>query len=442
LKSSFLPKFKLTSEINKYFFSSVIWSLASTIISKLLVIIGTIVIARILKQSVYGELAIIKSNANLFISYTSLGLALTATKYIAKYRLIDKLKTSKIIGLLQTVNIIAVFLSSLILFFISDYLAESVLNISKLTLEIKLSILILIFSSLTALQLGIISGFQSFKEIAINTFISGVFGFIFQILFAYYFDLGGAVVGFSINLIILWISNYITIRKIVSNNYIKFLFSKSLLNESYILFKFSLPTFLIAITMETSRWFCNKEITSTKNGLNELAIFDVSYQWLVAISFIPGIISQVTLPLMSNNIDKKEIYSEIFYKNLKINTLISLIIFAIFYIFSTNILELYGSNYISSKEVFVNLIICSTIASINSSIWQITTSSGEMWINFYINSVWCTILILSCMIFHNFFKLDAKSLSISYLLAYLIQTLTLLGYFFIYQDKVRIKHIK
>lgn len=432
----------INSELNRYFIWSIIWSVVSTIVSKLLVLIGTIIIARILKQDVYGELAIIRSNANLFISYTGLGLALTATKYIAKYRLVNKIKTSRIIGLLQSANIIAVFVSSLILFLMSDFLAINVLNISNLSFEIKLSIILLVFTSLTSLQLGIISGFQKFKVIAINTLISCVFGFFFQVIFTYYFNLSGAVVGLSINLMLFWILNHFTIQKIIKRYDMNIIFSKSLLKESYILFKFSLPTFLIAIVMETSRWFCNKEITSTTGGLTELAIFDVSYQWLIAISFIPGIISQVALPIMSNNSNKKEIYSEIFYKNFKIITFISILTFVLFYFLSSNILELYGENYLSSKEVFVKLILCSTIASINSTIWQITTSSGEMWINFFINLVWSITLIITTNIFYNLNKLDANSLAISYLIAYIIQTLVLLGYFFFYQDKVSLKNVK
>ena len=105
----------LKSDINKYFLFNVIWSVLSTIINKVLVLFSTILIARFLGQNVYGELAIIKSNTNLFVSFASLGLSLTATKYIAQYRINDKIKTAKIIGLVNTITIIAVFLSTLIL---------------------------------------------------------------------------------------------------------------------------------------------------------------------------------------------------------------------------------------------------------------------------------------------------------------------------------------
>ena len=387
-------------------------------------------------------MAIIKSNTNLFVSFASLGLSLTATKYIAQYRINDKIKTAKIIGLVNTITIIAVFLSTLILFFSSDIFADYILNIPHLSFEIKLSSLIVVFTTLTSLQVGIISGFQNFKEIARNTIKSGILGFFFQLLLTYFCGLGGAIIGLVLSLFFFWITNFISIKKIINKQYPNYIFSKYIFEEFNLLIRFSLPTFLIAIFMELSRWFSYRQMTNFKDGFREMAIFDVSYQWLVAISFIPAIISQVSLPLLSKTIDDKEVYSEIFFKNFKINLLISILICFFFCFFSANILSLYGNEYMRSTDVFIYLVICSTIAAINSSIWQITTSSGHMWINFYINLFWCIILIIFVFIFSREMNLNATNLSISYLIAYLFQTILLLLYFFYYQKNVKIHFFK
>ena len=113
-----------------------------------------------------------------------------------------------------------------------------------------------------------------------------------------------------------------------------------------------------------------------------------------------------------------------------------------FCFFSANILSLYGNEYMRNTDVFIYLVICSTIAAINSSIWQITTSSGHMWINFYINLFWCIILIIFVFIFSREMNLNATNLSISYLIAYLFQTILLLLYFFYYQKNVKIHFFK
>ncbi len=238
------------------------------------------------------------------------------------------------------------------------------------------------------------------------------------------------------NLIFFWIANFISIRKKTIDKYPRFLFSKDLLSEIPILWKFSLPTFLIAIFMETTRWFCNTTMIAGRNGFNEMAIFDVSYQWLVAISFIPAILSQVALPILSNSIDDKERYSAIFYKNFKINVVISILICVVFFFFTSTILSLYGQAYTQSNDVFVYLIICSTLTAINSSIWQITTSSDQMWINMSLNLLWCLVLILATVLFASCRVLNANNLAISYLIAYSLQTIALFCYFFFYQKNV------
>jgi len=430
----------LESDINRYLIGGTFWSVISVVVSKILVIISTIFIARILGQTIYGELAILRSNINLFISFTGLGIALTATKYVAQYKDKDFLKTARIISLVESVSIAAVIFSTLLLLLLSGMLTSSVLNIPHLNVELKVSGLLLIFSVFTALQVGILSGFQQFKEIGKNTLIAGIIGFILQIPLTYYGSLSGALMGLSLNLILFWIFNFLSIRKIREGKYPIALFSKSSLSELPILWKFSLPTFLIAILMEATRWIANTKLISSSNGFKQMAIFDVSYQWQVSINILPAILAQVALPILSHNVDDKEKYSHIFYKNFKINAIIATSICAVFCLLSPFILSLYGNGYSQSYLVFIYMIICSTLAAVNSAVWQITVASEHMWVNLFINTFWSVALLFSVYMYVNRSGLTAERLSFSYLLAYMAQSILLVVYFFFYQNSVKTKN--
>jgi O-antigen/teichoic acid export membrane protein len=319
-------------------------------------------------------------------------------------------------------------------------LTSSVLNIPHLNVELKVSGLLLIFSVFTALQVGILSGFQQFKEIGMNTLIAGIIGFILQIPLTYYGSLSGALMGLSLNLILFWIFNFLSIRKIRGGKYPIALFSKSSLSELPILWKFSLPTFLIAILMEATRWIANTKLISSSNGFKQMAIFDVSYQWQVSINILPAILAQVALPILSHNVDDKEKYSHIFYKNFKINAIIATSICAVFCLLSPFILSLYGNGYSQSYLVFIYMIICSTLAAVNSAVWQITVASEHMWVNLFINTFWSVALLFSVYMYVNRSGLTAERLSFSYLLAYMAQSILLVVYFFFYQNSVKTKN--
>ncbi|WP_394993447.1 oligosaccharide flippase family protein [Emticicia sp.] len=428
----------MSSEINSYLIKGAFWVISSTIISKLLVILASLVNSRLLGQTIYGEFAIIRSTINMFTAYTGLGIALTSTKYISEYRKKNKEKTARIIALSNVIVFFSGLFFVCVIIVFAPIICQKMLKAPSLIEEIRLGSFIMFFTGLNALQLGILSGFQCFKIIAKNSLWAGFFAFFAQIYGCYFWGLDGSIVGLGTGFLILWLFNFFSIRKITRNQYYISFFSKSIFKELPILWQFSMPTFLTAIVVESTIWAGNAILVSQPNGFNEMAIFDISNQWRIAIVFIPSILSQLTLPLLSSNVDDEKTYSSIFFKNLKINTIISITIGIVFAAFSPLILKLYGESYVSTKFVLILLVVSTVLTSINSLIWQITVSNGDMWLNFIINVFWGSVLIVSAYLFSKYLVLNALNMAFSYLIAYCVQTGLLFIYFKYYQKLIKI----
>lgn len=426
----------MESDVNSYLIKGAFWVISSTIISKALVVFASLFTARILGQTVYGEFAIIRSTINMFTAFTGLGIALTATKYISEFRLKDEEKVSRIIALSNFIVIVSGFFILVLFVFFAPSISQKIIHAPRLVNEIRLGSFILFFTALNTLQIGILSGFQSFKAIAKNNLLAGVLGFLMQIIFCYIWKLNGSIVGLGSSLLILSLFNFLSIKKIQSDNILPF-FSFSIFKELPILWRFSLPTFLTGIVVETTIWIGNTILVSQPNGFNEIAIFDVSNQWRIVIVFIPSILAQLTLPLLSANIGNKNQYSSIFFKNLKINTAISLFVGICFSLFSPLILRLYGDSYVGSQLVLIILIISTILTSINSLVWQITVSNGDMWLNLVINIFWGITLIISSYLFSKLLVLNSLNMALSYLIAYSVQSCLLFMYFKYYQKLIK-----
>jgi len=81
-----------SSDIGKRILKGAFWSFTGTALAKLIVLLGGMLCARILGKVEYGEFGMIRSTISMFVALGTVGLGLTATKYISEYRECNKNK--------------------------------------------------------------------------------------------------------------------------------------------------------------------------------------------------------------------------------------------------------------------------------------------------------------------------------------------------------------
>src|SRR5690606_7520498 len=76
----------LNTSLKKRILSHAFWLLISSILSKFLLLIGTMLVARILGKGEYGELGMIRTTIQMFVVFAGFGIGSTASKFIAENR--------------------------------------------------------------------------------------------------------------------------------------------------------------------------------------------------------------------------------------------------------------------------------------------------------------------------------------------------------------------
>jgi O-antigen/teichoic acid export membrane protein len=79
----------------------VFWSMAGAMISRGLMLVATVAVARLLGKTGYGELGMIQSTVGMFGVFAGFGLGLTATKHVAELRQSDPIRAGRILGALD-----------------------------------------------------------------------------------------------------------------------------------------------------------------------------------------------------------------------------------------------------------------------------------------------------------------------------------------------------
>jgi len=418
-----LRRLLLASETNKKIFSYGSYILAGNIVSKFSLLIAAIVIAKFLGKEEYGQFGIIKSTILTFSMIAGLELGVTATKYVSQYRKIDKKRVEKIVGLSNLFAIvISITISSLIFYFARDIAAQ--IKAPGLYQEIQVSSYILFFSAMNGIQNGILAGLEKFKEISINNVIAGFLSAAALILSAAYFGLQAVVIAFGLNFIILLTLNFITLRKHFYPHYSVKILDKGNFKEISVIYKFSLPAILAGLMVAPVSWYCNYLLVRQPSGYSYMAEFDIATQWRNTILFIPAALSQVALPMLSAlTTAGTDQYKTVLKKNLIANTIIGVTLVILCVAGAPLIIKFYGKEYQNALVPLILMFLTTGFIAVNNVVGQAIASKNKMWMGFYFNFIWASILVGLSYVFIVIMQLGAVGISAAYLISYLCHTL-------------------
>jgi O-antigen/teichoic acid export membrane protein len=390
LKQSHLPEGSLKAR----FTVGTFWSVAGAVISRGLALLASIVVARFLGKTGFGELGIIQSTVGMFGTFAGLGLGITATRYVAEFRHKDTEKTGRIIGLSFFVSLGSGGLISILLIAFSPWLAERTLAAPHLTHLLQIGSGLLFFSVINGTQIGALSGFEAFRTITTINLVSGLLTFPLMIGAVYIAGLNGAVLALVLAMVFNCILNYIALKRYARRDRIPIDYVNSM-KERHILWHFSLPALLSGMMVGPVNWVCGALLVNQQNGYAEMGIFNAANQWRSAILFLPGIFGQVLVPMLTERISLKDRRAtrKILSYSMALNALILSPIVVVGCLLSPTIMSAYGKDFSSSWVTLIVLLITAGLQAVQTPVGQIIAATGKMWIGLIMNLGWAVVTV-------------------------------------------------
>lgn len=414
------------NESNRRLIKGSSWMLFGSVLSKVLVFFATILVARILTKEVYGELGIIRSTIQMFVAVSAFGIGSTATKHIAEYRQSNPAQAVKIYCIANIFVFCIALLAMCVLMFTSEGIAKDLLNEPSLTSELRIASAILFFSLLNGAQSGALAGFEDFHVISKSNILNGVLEIMLLPAGAYLWGLTGAVLGFGACFLGVFLYNHYYLSKEISKFRISILEQlRSIeMNDFKIILTFSLPIALSSWIIMLTYWF-TKTLMIKSIGFGAMANYDVAEQFKNQMLFLPGILAQVLLPIMANNLSggNRNTAIQTARNNIKINVTLMILIFIGIIFLGKFLLSLYGKDYTNLFPLYV-LCFCAIIDSISNSLVPIIIASNKVWQVIAANVLW-SISILLAFTLLNKIIMSENALALAYLCATIIQTLYL-----------------
>jgi len=395
------------------------WSLVGQITARVLGLLSGIFVARLLGKSGFGELGIVQSTANMFQVFAGTAIGLTATKHVAEFRNSDPARAGRIIALSNATSLIIGAVLALALIILSPWLAQHTLAAPQLTPFLRIGALLLFFGSFSGAQGGALSGFECFKENAQINVWSGLLGFPIMILAVYFWGLRGAVWGLVWSMAVACAMNVFVLRNVMKRHQVP-LSLRTSVSEMPVLWKFSLPTALGGILSAPVYWACNAMLVNQSGGYAEMGILNAANQWWAAVLFLPGVLGQVVLPIMTERLSTQrqgQVW-RLLRASVSANLLIILPFVLSGSILSRRIMASYGVQFAAGSLTLVVLILTAGIQSLQVPVFNLIIAMGRMWTNLWLLLLWSAVLLALSTIFVRWGAIGiASARMLSYILS-------------------------
>ena len=364
-------------------------------ISRGLMLGASVLVARMLGKTGYGELGMIQSTVGMFGVFAGFGLGLTATKHVAEFRRSDPARAGRIIGISGLFAMVTGGLMALGLFIFAPWLAEHTINAPHLAGVLRIGALILFINALNGAQTGALAGFEAFRTIAYVNLFVGLISFPILVGGTYFGGLTGAVWALTVNLCFNWLLNHVALRKEARQYKVPFTF-RNCSRELPVLWRFSLPAVIAGFMLTPITWLCNAILVNQPTGYGEMGILNAAYQWRTLLMFIPSIILQVSLPVMSE-INSRYALSTAFGKTLDLTQTVILAVTlpigtALMY-FVDFIMGIYGVEFSTGSTVLIGVISGTLIASIGAATGPALQAKGKIWLGVLFNLTYGIVLL-------------------------------------------------
>ncbi len=274
------------------------WAVTGTGVSRVLALLASIAVARVLGKTGFGEFGMVQSTMGIFTSVAGFGTAATAAKHVAEYRGWDGEKAGRILALAGVAALVFGLAASGLLFAFAPLLSERVLAEPGLAPLLQAGSPYLLLSALNGAQMGALGGFEAFRTIAKLNVAVGLAHFPLVVGGVYLGGIEGAVWGLVAAMGFAWILTHFALRREAARAGVPF-HLRGCLRERGILWSFSLPALLRNVTSGSAMWACNVVVVNQPGGYAEMGLLSAVLRWYAIVLFLPAQFSKSLFPVLS-----------------------------------------------------------------------------------------------------------------------------------------------
>ena len=383
-----------SSSVGKRLARGTFWTVMGAVISRLLGLLSSIILARFLGKVPFGELGIIQSTVGLFGAFAGLGIGITATKYVAEWRELEPARCGRVIGFSLSAAVAGGGLAGLGLLIFGDWLATHTLAAPQLAPLLRVGAWLAVFSAIQGAYIGALTGFEAFKQASWVNWSSSLIGVPLTVVGALLAGLPGAVWAMVLQMALSCVLGHRALAKETAKAGVKISFKLSP-HEWAMLWRFTLPVFLSTLLATPAGWFSRTVLVNQHDGYGQAALVSAANQWVNLVNFLPWTMGSVLVPIFANlyATGRHAEFRQLLRQNLLLNAAVALSLALPLMLFASMILGFYGPGFGDGVPIFILTMILGTFTALNNLFSRAMQSAGKAWVDLTSNGLWALVIV-------------------------------------------------
>lgn len=387
--------------------------------SRLLMLAGMIILARILGQTQFGEFGMVYATVGAAGIMAGFGLGSTATRFVAQHSRLDPARAGRVIALVTTSSLVLVLSVALVVALGAATITRAVLHAEHLQTPLALGTLTLITTTARGVQSGVLAGVERFDVIAKLNVLEGVTSALGLVGLGWAWGIEGALIGLATGAFVAWVAGQQALRKSLVRLNIAVTLDGAW-NERAILTGYSLPNFLASVAATPVLWYCMTLVANRVDGYDDLALYNAAYQWHGPLIFLPMVLLSVSTPVLVQQWEQGALqkFRKVFLWNAGLMLAGSSLPVLFIAVLSPWIMSLYGIGF---RDGWLLLILLASAAPAHAMAKMASTAllgMNRAWSVAMLNGLWGVTMLVAASILTPSF--GALGLSVAFLTAYLI----------------------
>lgn len=397
------------------------WSLAGTALSRLLALAASMVTARVLGKAVYGEFGILSSTVLTFQTFASLGLAMTATRYVAELRATDPVRAGRVLGLSRALSTGSGLLAAGLLWIFAPWLATRTLGAPQLAGPLRVAGLALLFTTMSGAEQGALAGFEAFRWITWLNVWSGLIGVPLAVVGVWRWGLYGAIWATVATSAVQWVLTGVAVRRRAAEARIA-VDLRGVWQEHSILWTFSLPALAQGIMVSPVTWAATAILVNQPGGFLEMGAYSAANQWYAAVLFLPTALGAAVLPVLTERIGQTDQAGarKVLRVAVGMNAAVVVPIVLVGSVASPWIMGMYGPSFGAAWPTLVVVLVTAGVVAVLNPVGSLLAAANRVWLGFWMNTGWAVVLLGTTVLL---VRSGAIGVAVARLIAYGVHTI-------------------
>ncbi|GEM_PF-2354712 len=384
-----------------------IFSILFSVLSRLGLLVLTIVSVKLLTVKNYGEFSYFLNIINTFILFSSAGTGVSTNIAISEHFKNNNKHAMDVVGF----NLALVVILSILVWitFLGFYLFIDS-NFSLLLISI-IGLIVIVSSNINVIYENIYMGLGEFFELARNAVYIFIVAVISIVFLVWEYGVTGALFAYALYRVISLVINFLKSK--VKLKDINFSLKSKSAQESFK--KIGLPSFMSSLMVGPVIGLAIT-ITLLNTSYEQIAYFSWIFQIYMVAIFIPSALGGFFLHVLSQ--EKSKIKEKI-SKLTVINFILSSLVCIFLLIGKKYILSYAGKDFlIYANQLYIYMVFAVVFYSINTVFSSVWPTINKAWIGVALNLIWAATLLL--LVFFLSHLIGVTALGLSFLLSYIV----------------------